>query len=196
MVPRCRSRSGPIYEDSPAPTTELATGARLCGGEEVSPCQPDRSDGHHGDNHGATLTLAERLRRARDRFDSPRMSGSHRDLQRAPFAAHPVLVPRLLSTHPHASFARQGLPRPTPDHAAQDRKGGRNPAIRRPVSSSLRTPRRLIRTSFSELRVARAGARRLMISVWVGFSISIRADHFKIQIAARFTSCANSLAML
>jgi hypothetical protein len=42
--------------------------------------QPGRSDGHPGGHHGATLTLAERLCRARDRFDSPRMFGSHPDL--------------------------------------------------------------------------------------------------------------------
>ena len=35
--------------------------------------KPTRSDGDHGGHHGATLTLAERLRRARDRFDSPRV---------------------------------------------------------------------------------------------------------------------------
>ena len=55
-----------------------------------------------------------------------------------------LLVRRLLPTHPHSSFARQGLPRPTPDHATQDRKGRRHPESRWPASS-LRTPRRLIR---------------------------------------------------
>ena len=73
-----------------------------------------------------TLTLAERIRRARDRFDSPRVSGSHRDLQRAPSAPRPLLVCRLLPPHPHASFARQGLPRPAPGHATQDRKSRRH----------------------------------------------------------------------
>ena len=68
--------------------------------------QPGRSDGDHGGHHGATLTLAERLRRARDRFDSPRVFGSPRDLQRPASAPRPVLVRRLLPTHPHASFAR------------------------------------------------------------------------------------------
>ena len=94
--------------------------------------QPSRSDGDHGGHHGATLTLAERLRRARDRFDSSRVFGSHRDLQRAPSAPRPVLVCRLLPTHPHASFARQGLPRLPPDHATQDRKG-RSPSLRSAV---------------------------------------------------------------
>jgi len=60
----------------------------------------------HGSHHGGTLALAKRVRRARDWFDSPRVSRSHR----APSAPRPVLVCRLLPTHPHASFARQGLP--------------------------------------------------------------------------------------
>jgi hypothetical protein len=168
MVPRCRSRSGPIYEDSPAPTTELATGARLCGGEEVSPCQPDRSDGHHGDNHGATLTLAERLRRARDRVDSSRVSGSHRDLQRASSAPGPVLVCRLLPTLSHSSFATEGLPRLPPHSASQHRKSRRHPKSRR-LASSLRPSRRLIPLGLL-LTNRRAGAvhRRLRIYASVG----------------------------
>jgi hypothetical protein len=68
--------------------------------------QPGGSDGNHGGHHGATITLAERVRRARDRFDSPRVFGSHRDLQRAPSASRPVLVCRILPTHSHASFTR------------------------------------------------------------------------------------------
>src|SRR6266851_7334974 len=54
-----------------------------------------------------------------------------RDLQRAPSASRPVLVRRLLPTHPHASFARQGLSRLLPGHAAQDRKGFGCPESRR-----------------------------------------------------------------
>jgi len=95
----------------------------------------------HGSHHGGTLALAKRVRRARDWFDSPRVSRSHR----APSAPRPVLVCRLLPTHPHASFARQGLPRLTPDYAAQNRKGRRHPESRR-LASSLRTSRRLTRT--------------------------------------------------
>jgi hypothetical protein len=53
------------------------------------------------------------------------------------------LVRRLLPTHPHASFARKGLPRFPRDHATQDRKGDRHPTSRRPASP-LRTYRRLI----------------------------------------------------
>ena len=98
---------------------------------------------NHRSRHGATLTLAERLRRARDRFDSPRMPGSHSDLQRAPSASRAVLLRRLLPRNAHASFARQGLPRLPPDYATQDRKGGRYPESRRPASS-LRTSRRLV----------------------------------------------------
>jgi putative transposase len=73
-----------------------------------------RSDGHHGGHHGATLTLVERLCRARNRFDSPRMFGSHRDLQRAPTAARPVLVYRLLPpTRTHLSLDKD-CPDPRP----------------------------------------------------------------------------------
>ena len=90
--------------------------------------QPGRGDRHQASHYGTTITLAERLRRARDRVDPSRMYRPHRDLQRAPSAPRPVLVCRLLPTHSHASVARQGLPRFTPDHATQDRKGGRHPA--------------------------------------------------------------------
>jgi hypothetical protein len=48
--------------------------------------QASRGDGDHRSRHSATFTLAERKRRARHRFASSRMSGSHRDLQRAPSA--------------------------------------------------------------------------------------------------------------
>ncbi len=75
-----------------------------------------------------------------------RMSGSHRDLQRAPSALRPVLVCRLLPKHPYPSFTRQGLPRLTPDHATQARKDRRHPKSHR-LASPLRTSRRLIRTS-------------------------------------------------
>ncbi len=95
-----------------------------------------------------TLTLAERLRRTRDRFDSPRVFGSYPRLQRAPSASRPVLVRRLLPTHPHASFARQGLSRHPPGNATEDRKGGHHPAGRRPASP-LRASRRLIRIDSS-----------------------------------------------
>src|SRR5579864_4158879 len=71
------------------------------------------------------------------------MPRSHGDLQRAPSASCAVLLRRLLPRNPHASFARQGLPRLPPDYATQDRKGGRYPESRRPASS-LRTSRRLI----------------------------------------------------
>src|SRR5208283_5945068 len=75
------------------------------------------------------------------------MFGSHPDLQRAPSAPRPVLVCRLLPSNPDASFARQGLSEPAPDHATPDRKGDRHCSGRRPASS-LRTPRRLIRPGF------------------------------------------------
>ena len=75
------------------------------------------------------------------------MSRSHCDLQRAPSAPSSLLVRRLLPTHSHASIARQGLPGPAPNSAAQNRNSRRAPAGRWPASS-LRTPRRLIRPGF------------------------------------------------
>ena len=55
------------------------------------------------------------------------------------------LVRRLLPPNPHASFTRQGLPGPAPDHATQDRKSRRHPASQWPASP-LRTSRRLTRS--------------------------------------------------
>ena len=52
----------------------------------------------------ASITLAERFRRARNRLDSPRVSGSRRHLQRAPSAPRPLVVRRLLPTNPHPSY--------------------------------------------------------------------------------------------
>jgi hypothetical protein len=90
--------------------------------------QASRCDGNHSSRHGATFTLAERIRRARHRFASSRMSGSHRDLQRAASAPRPLNIYRLLPPNAHASFTRQGLPGPSPDHARQKREGRRHPA--------------------------------------------------------------------
>ena len=95
----------------------------------------------------ATLTLAERLRGARDRFDPSRMSRPPHDLQRASFAPRPVLVRRLLPTHPHASIAREGLPRLSPDSVSRRRESRRDPKSRR-LASSVRTTGRLIRPRF------------------------------------------------
>jgi hypothetical protein len=86
----------------------------------------------------------------------------------------PVLVRQLPPTHPHASFARQGLPEPAPDHATPDRKGDRRPSGRR-LASSLRTSRRLIRPGFlltnRRATAGRPSSEKLRIG---GFSISIR----------------------
>ena len=109
--------------------------------------EPGRSDGHYGSHHGATLTLAERICRARDRLDTSRVFRSHRDLQRTPSSPRLVLVCRLLPTHPHASFARQGLPRLPPDSASQRRKSRRDTKSRW-LASSLRTSGRLICPGF------------------------------------------------
>jgi hypothetical protein len=106
--------------------------------------QSSRSNEHHGSHHGTAITLAERLRRARERIDTARVSGSPRDLQRASSAPRHVFVRRLLPTHPHASFARQGLPRLSGDSASQCRKSCRHSKSRW-LASSLRTSRRLIR---------------------------------------------------
>src|SRR5712692_7387975 len=90
--------------------------------------------------------LGERFRRASYRLDSPRVSGSRRDLQRAPSAPRPLVVCRLLPTNPHPSVTRQGLPRLAPEPATQDRKSRRHRESRWP-SSPLRTARCLTRTS-------------------------------------------------
>ncbi len=132
----------------------------------------------------ATLPVAERLRRAGDRFDSPRMFGSHRDLQPTPSAPRPVLVRRLLPTHPHASLARQRLPPIPPDSAWQHRKSRSHPKSRW-LASSLRTSRRLTRLGLLLTnRRAAAVHRRLRIYLSVGFSISIRVQPLVIRIKA------------
>jgi hypothetical protein len=131
--------------------------------------QPGRGDGDPASHHSATLTLAERIRRARHRFDSPRVSGSHRDLQRAPSAPRPLVVRPLLPSNAHSSFARQGLPRRAPDHATRIRKGCRHPKSRWPASP-LRTPsclihgRPLLANSYLQLerRRPRTSHRRLL----------------------------------
>jgi hypothetical protein len=51
--------------------------------------QPSQSNGHHGGNHGGTLTVAECLRRTCDRFYPSRMSRPPCDLQRTSFAPRP-----------------------------------------------------------------------------------------------------------
>ena len=66
--------------------------------------QTGRCDGDHRSRHGTTITLAERIRRARYWFDPSRMSRPHRDLQRAPSAPHPLLVRRLLPPNPARIF--------------------------------------------------------------------------------------------
>jgi hypothetical protein len=85
------------------------------------------------------------------------------------------------TTRTHASVTRLGLPRSTPDHATQDRKGRRHPPSRRPASTvmsvsppdSSRIPepcspivasrpvRRRLRTSVSEVFGSRSGTDRL-----------------------------------
>ena len=146
--------------------------------------QAGRCDGDHGSRHRATLTLAERIRRARDRFDSPRVSRLHRDLQRAPSAPRPLLVRRLLPPHPHASFTRQGLPGPTPGHATQDRKSRRHPASQWPASP-LRTSRRLIRScSQATNRASPPDTFYRKVAVAAAFRPRLGAERFKVLIAA------------
>lgn len=135
----------------------------------------------------ATLTLAERLRRAPDRLDSPRVFGLHRDLQRAPSAPRPVLIRRLLPTHPHASFARQGLPRLPLDHVTQDRKADRHTSGRRPALP-LRTSRRLIRIRFLFIhRCVTASMPSAYILCIGDFGSRSWADRFAALIAGRLT---------
>jgi hypothetical protein len=80
------------------------------------------------------------------RFDPLRVSGSHRDLQRAPSAPRPLVIRRLLPTNPHPSVTRQGLPRLAPDPTTQDRNSRRHPESCWPASP-LRTARCLTCTS-------------------------------------------------
>ena len=80
------------------------------------------------------------------------------------------LLHRILPPNEDASCTRQGLPGPSPDPATQDRKSRGHPAGRRPASS-LRTPRRLIRSGFLLAnRCAAVGTRRLTIAVSGGRS--------------------------
>src|SRR5216683_4108125 len=116
------------------------------------------------------------------------MPGSHGDLQRAPSAPRPVLLRRLLPRNPHASFARQGLPRLTPDYATQDRKGGRYTESRR-SASSLRTSRRQIPIGSPLTNgCVTSVRRRLTISVSELSGSRPGCDRFDIQIAARVAS--------
>ena len=94
-----------------------------------------------------TPSLAKRFRRARHRFASPRVSGLHRDLQRAPSAPLHLNIYRLLPPNAHPSLTRQGLPGPAPGHATQDRKSRRH-STSQWGASPLRTSRRLIRHRF------------------------------------------------
>jgi putative transposase len=74
----------------------------------------------------ATITLAELLRRARDRLDSPRVFGSHRDPQPTPSAPRTVLLRRLLQhTRTHLSLDKD-CPDPRP---IQPRRIGRVVAL-------------------------------------------------------------------
>ena len=62
------------------------------------------------------------------------------------FAACSFVLRRLLPSNEDVSCTQQGLPGPSPHPATQDRKSRGHPAGRR-SASSLRTARRLIRTS-------------------------------------------------
>ena len=95
-------------------------------------------------SYGATIALAECVRRAGHRLDSPRVPGPCNCDQREPSAPRPVLVRRLLSPLSDPSVARQRLPGCSPHPTAEQRQGDRDSASRR-ASPSLRTPRRLIR---------------------------------------------------
>jgi hypothetical protein len=130
--------------------------------------------------HGTTLTLAERFRRACDRFDSSRMPGSHRDFQRAPSAPGPVLVCRLLPKHPYPSFTRQGLPGSPSGYATQDWKSCRHPASQGPASP-LRTARRLIRNNSSPAIAPQPIRRRLRSLCGRSFDLNQEADRMSFR---------------
>jgi hypothetical protein len=115
------------------------------------------------------------------------------DLQRAPSAPRPVLVCRLLPKHPHASVAREGLPRIPPDPVTQARKSRRHPSGRR-SASSLRTSRRLIPPEFLLTNGCAAVPRPQVDDLWMrSFNSRSEADHVDDQIATgvQFASCSN-----
>ena len=80
-------------------------------------------------------------------------------------APRPVLVCRLLPTHPYASVARQRLPRLPPDPVTHARKSRRHPAGRR-SASPLRTSRRLIPPEFLLTNGCVAVPRPLVDDLW------------------------------
>jgi len=69
------------------------------------------SHGHHRGVIGTALALATGVRRAADRIDSPRVSGSRDRHQSRPSSPHPSLV------HPdyHRSWTHLGLDKDAPD---------------------------------------------------------------------------------
>jgi hypothetical protein len=99
----------------------------------------------HGEfQSGPAIALAEPICRAPDRFDPPRMFGSHYRLQRASLALRAVEVFSIPSQDQNASLAEQGLSGASPHTTSLCRQDHCIPGSRWSVSS-LRTPRRLNR---------------------------------------------------
>ena len=103
-------------------------------------------DEHRRGADGATITVAERLCRARHRIDPAGMPRSCHCPERASPATDPVVLLRLLPPIPDPPFARQGLPRSASCLSAGCGQDCSFPATRRP-SSSLRKARGLIRAA-------------------------------------------------
>ena len=99
-------------------------------------------DGRGRGRHGATEPVAKSVCGTPDRQREARMPGPFDHPQRAAFAAHSWLIPRLLSRFKDPLVARQGHPGWTTRSAGRVRNG-RFLAQGRRSASSLRTPRGL-----------------------------------------------------
>lgn len=103
---------------------------------------------HSGSSHGPAIALAERLRRAADRIDSSRVSGSRDCCERGQSAANPRVLLRLLRKLPDTPLVGQGHACQSTDSTRNNRTNRRNPSGRR-AAPSLRTNRSVIKLSVS-----------------------------------------------
>jgi hypothetical protein len=105
---------------------------------------PGRSGGNNGGRDGATLTLAEPVRRAWHRIDPARVPRPPRHLQRTSHEAGADLVSRLLPSVADSSLLAKGLSRAPSRRIGESGQGDRHLGGGWP-SLSLRTARSLIR---------------------------------------------------
>lgn len=105
-----------------------------------------------GRSHGAAVTLAESVRRARHRLGSPRVPGLRHRAQRTALAATPPSLPRVRPPVADASRARQTHARRA--SGRRRRSGpGRRAARGRRTASSLQAPRRCVTPPLGTKRV-------------------------------------------